>query len=123
VQHEHYAARLHSEFVVLEIGAELGALIVHAPAAMHGVEIEISPDGNDASRSHKQVLERLSGGRPAYTAVFDGLTRGTYTLWTDGVPRVRGVEVAGGAVARLEWPAEAGRHRLRADADTPAPAA
>jgi hypothetical protein len=123
VSHEHYAARRHPEFVVLEIGAEMGALIVHAPAAMHGVEIEITPDGNDTSRSHKQVLERLSGGRPAYTAVFDGLTSGTYTLWTDGVPRVRGVEVAGGAVARLAWPAKAGREGLPADADSPAPAA
>jgi hypothetical protein len=102
--HEHYAARPHPEFVVLEIGPDLGALIVHTDATMHGVEIEISPSGDDARRSHKQVLERSLAGRPAYTAVFDQLPAGTYTLWTDGVARVRGVKVASERIAKLQWP-------------------
>jgi len=104
--HEHYAARPHPEFVVLEIGPDLGALIVHTDAAMHGVEIEISPSGDDARRSHKQVLERSVAGRPAFTAVFDQLPPGTYTLWTDGVARVRGVRVMSERIAKLRWPAE-----------------
>jgi hypothetical protein len=104
--HEHYAARPHPEFVVLEIGPELGALIVHTDATMHGVEIEISPSGDDAQRSHKQVLERSVGGRPAFTAVFDQLAPGSYTLWTDGVARVRGVKVRGERIAKLQWPEE-----------------
>jgi hypothetical protein len=104
--HEHYAARPHPEFVVLEIGPGLGALIVHTDAAMHGVEIEISPSTEDTRRSHKQVLERSVGGRPAYTAVFDQLPAGTYTLWTDGVARVRGVKVRGQRIAKLRWPQE-----------------
>jgi hypothetical protein len=102
--HEHYASRRHPEFVVLEIGGEVGALIVHTGPNMHGVEIEISPSGDDGHRSHKQVLERSGGERPAYTAVFDQLRGGTYSLWTDGIPRVRGVEVVGGQVSELEWP-------------------
>ncbi len=102
--HEHYAARPHPEFVVLEIGPDLGALIVHTDATMHGVEIEISPSGDDARRSHKQVLERSVGGRPAYTAVFDQLPPGTYTLWTDGVARVRRVKVRSARIAKLQWP-------------------
>src|SRR5437588_10283354 len=89
--HEHYAARRHPEFVVLEIGPGLGALIVHTDASMHGVEIEISPAGDDGRRSHKQVLERSVGGRPAHTAVFDQLPAGAYTLWTDGAARIRNV--------------------------------
>jgi hypothetical protein len=104
--HEHYAARPHPEFVVLEIGPELGALIVHTDASMHGVEIENSPSSDDGQRSHKQVLERSVGGRPAFTAVFDQLTPGTYTLWTDGVARVRGVKVQGERIAKLQWPDE-----------------
>ena len=102
--HEHYAARPHPEFVVLEIGPDLGALIVHADASMHGVEIEISPSRDDARRSHKQVLERSVAGRPAYTAVFDQLPGGTYTLWTDGVARVRGVRVHSERIAEVQWP-------------------
>ena len=105
--HEHYAARRHPEYVVLEIGDDLGALIVHTNPDMHGVEIEISPTGEDERRRHKQVLERRSGEEPAYTAVFDQLSAGTYTLWTDGVPRVRGVEVRPGRVAELDWPTRA----------------
>lgn len=98
-----YAARKHPEFVVLDIGEDLGALIVETEADMHGVEIEISHSGQDRPRSHKQVLERDAGGRPAYTAVFDGLAAGAYTLWTDGVPRMRGVAVTGGRVSELRW--------------------
>ena len=103
--HEHYAARVHPEFVVLEIGDELGAMIVHTGPDMHGVEIEISPVGDDERRSHKQVLERTAAERSEYTAVFDKLPAGCYTLWTDGIARMRGVEVAPGRVAELSWPA------------------
>lgn len=105
--HEHYAARPHPEFVVLEIGPGVGALIVHTDAAMHGVEIEISPTGDDSRRSHKQVLERSLGGRSAFTAVFDQLSAGGYTLWTDGVARVRDVQVTGAEISLLRWPDQA----------------
>jgi hypothetical protein len=105
--HEHYSARKHPEFVVLEIGDGVGALIVHADHEMHGLEIEISPAGDDECRSHKDVLERDAGSQPAYTAVFDQLPAGTYTLWSEGVARVRGVNVAGGQIAELNWAATA----------------
>jgi hypothetical protein len=100
---EDYAGRKHPEFVVLELGDDVGALIVHVDAGMHGVEVEISPSGQDEQRSHKQVLERSRGGRPAYTAVFDGLTARSYTLWVDDEARARSVRIAGGTVAELDW--------------------
>jgi hypothetical protein len=103
VAHEHYSARRHPEFVVLEIGSGLGAMIVQTDASMHGKEVEISRANDDARRSHKEVLERLAGGSPAYTAVFDRLPAGDYTLWVDGVPRAQGVTVAGGRIAQLDW--------------------
>jgi hypothetical protein len=101
--HEHYSARKHPEFVVLDIGDDLGALIVHADPEMHGVEVEISPALRDEVRSHKEVLERSIDGRPAFTAVFDGLETGNYTLWVDGQARARDVVIEGGAVAELDW--------------------
>jgi hypothetical protein len=70
---------------------------------MHGVEVEISPANEDERRSHKEVLERAIGGRPAFTAVFDGLRAGTYTLWTDGEARSRGVTIKAGEIAELDW--------------------
>jgi hypothetical protein len=101
--HEDHAARAHPEFVVLDIGDDMGALIVHAPAALLGSEIEISPDGEDERRSHKDVLERSINGQPAYTAVFDSLRQGTYTLWSHDVACTRGVTIAGGAIAEVDW--------------------
>ena len=99
---ENYAARRHPEHVVLDIGGDIGALIVHTDAAMHGVEVEISATGQDDRRSHKDVLEREINGRPAYTAVFDNLRQGTYTLWIDDVAYARDVVVTGGAVSELD---------------------
>jgi hypothetical protein len=104
--HEHYASRSHPEFVVLEIGDGLGALIVHTDASMHGVEVEISPAEDDSQRSHKQVLERFMGGQSSYTLVFDQLPAGRYTLWTDDLPRVRDVVVGENEVAQFHWPTE-----------------
>jgi hypothetical protein len=100
---ENHAARRHPEAVVLDIGADLGALIVHTHADMLGVEVEISATGHDEQRTHKDVLEREINGRPAYTAVFDKVREGSYTLWVDDVARSRDVIVAGGSVSELDW--------------------
>jgi hypothetical protein len=101
--HEQYADRPHPEYVVLEIGGDLGALVVYTDADLHGVEIEISPSGEDGRRSHKDVLERSLAGRPAFSAVFDQIKDGSYTLWIAGTPRARDVRVTGGTVAELDW--------------------
>jgi hypothetical protein len=98
-----YAARRHPEQVVLDIGEAFGALIVHTDPGMHGVEIEISPAGQDAQRTHKQVLEREIAGRPAFTAVFDKLGQGDYTLWVHDAARERAVAVSGGEITELDW--------------------
>jgi hypothetical protein len=65
--------------------------------------VEISPAGEDADRQHKEVLERSLDGRPAFTAVFDKLAAGRYTLWVDGAPREREVAVRDGEIAELHW--------------------
>jgi hypothetical protein len=100
---ENYAARRHSEAVVLDIGEDLGALIVHTDAGMLGVEVEISATGQHDRRSHKDVLEREIDGCPAYTAVFDKVHEGSYTLWVDDVARARNVAVTGASIVELDW--------------------
>jgi hypothetical protein len=105
-------ARPHPEAVVLDIGGDVGALIVYSDPEELDLQIEISPDGHDADRSHQHVLERPLGGRTVHAAVFDRLTEGTYTLWTHGSARQRQVRVTGGAVAELDW--RAGRVGERA---------
>ena len=102
---ENHAARRHPEHVVLDIGGDIGALILHASAGMLGVEVEISATGQDDRRSHKDVLEREIEGRPAYTAVFDNIREGSYTLWVDDVACERDVVVSGGAISEVDWSA------------------
>jgi len=105
-QHDHSAAhRPHEEAVVLELGEELGALVVYTDRALLHQEIEISPEGDDDARSHKDVLERVVAGRSLYAAVFDNLPTGTYTLWHENVALTRGQTVAGGTIAELDWTA------------------
>lgn len=101
--HTNYAAAPHPQHVVLDIGGDIGALIVHTDPELLGLEVEISPAGADHVRSHKQVLERTTGGEPAYVLVFDNLREGEYTLWLDGVARTRRARVSGGSVAELDW--------------------
>ena len=97
------AHRPHEEPVVLEIGGELGALIVYTDPLLLHTEIEISPAADDARRIHKDVLERVAGGRSFYAAVFDQLPAGVYTLWHDSVARTRGATIVGGSIAEIDW--------------------
>jgi hypothetical protein len=101
--HEHEPHRVHTENVVLEIGEELGALVIYTDPGLLHEEIEISPAADDAQRSHKDVLERRVGGRSFYAAVFDRLERGAYTLWHRDEVLERGVSIAGGLVAEVDW--------------------
>ncbi len=96
-------ARPHPEPVVLDIGGDVGALVVYADSTDLDLQIEVSPAGDDASRAHQHVLERPVNAGTTYAAVFDRLIVGAYTLWTHGTPRARDVRITSGAVAELDW--------------------
>ena len=101
--HHHHEHRPRTEPVVLELGGALGALVVYTDPALLHDEIEISPAGADDRRSHKDVLERLVGGRSVQAAVFDRLEHGNYTLWHGDQARTREVVVVGGEITELDW--------------------
>lgn len=88
--------------VVLDLGADVGALILDVPAALSGREIEISPaDGGAAARrTHALVRERRTGAGTSYAAVYPGLPAADYTIWRDPATRAATVTVRGGQVAR-----------------------
>ncbi|HVA90654.1 MAG TPA: hypothetical protein VNL71_12530 [Chloroflexota bacterium] len=88
--------------VVLDIGEDVGALIVHADPRLRGREIEVSPKGNAARRTHTEVLERRVGGRPLFAAVFPTLAAGQYSIWRD-VMTDEEVTIVGAAVVELDW--------------------
>jgi len=92
--------------VVLELGGDIGALVLHVPARLHGTEIEISPEGDGlhGHRTHSLVRERLTAAGASYAAVYPGVPAGRYTIWgEDGVP-VGTAVISGGAAAPFRWP-------------------
>jgi hypothetical protein len=96
--------RPHPEHVVLDLGGEIGALIVHADPDQHDLQIEICPSGQEGGkREHQHILERPINGRTMYAAVFGGLREGTYTLLTHDAVRTRDVLIEGGTVTAVDW--------------------
>ena len=82
--HELYSARKHPEFVVLEIGEEIGALILHAGPEAHGLEIEIDPVDGSTPRTHTGVHERSTHAGSILTAIFGSLPAGDYVICDGG---------------------------------------
>ena len=102
-QADDYWTRQHAEPVVLDIGGNVGALVLYTPSERHGQEIEISPVGADDRRVHTAVLQRVVAGRTVYAAVYPDLPAGRYRLWADDPRLPVDVTIPPGAVAEIDW--------------------
>lgn len=118
--------------VLLDIGGEIGALVVTMPAEYEGREIEIRPvpaqhpsgpagahvhdhtgphsHDDPAEHGHQHlvhvgVLGRPAGGRIIHSAVFGELAEGRYELYVrpDGPVQLT-ADVIGGQVCSADWP-------------------
>jgi hypothetical protein len=111
--------------VMLDIGGDIGALVVEMPTSLVGLEVEIRPLGPDQVRAHTHdghthvhahahthlahvaVVARPVGDGRLPSLVFGELEAGHYELFEKG----RGdavalrVGVVGGAVTTAYWPA------------------
>ena len=85
--------------LILDIGADTGALIIHAAADRDQAEIEISPSGSDQARTHNIVRRREAVSGAVYAAVFPALTAGSYVVWRDAATPAGTVVVHGAQVA------------------------
>lgn len=112
--------------VLLDIGGEIGALVVTTPVTMEGVEVEIRPqsghrhgadhghhhghdDGHDhdhgGGHPHVAVVNRPVADTHVPSLVFPELVEGRYELYEKGTQAVRlTVDVRGGEVATAAWP-------------------
>lgn len=111
--------------VVLDIGGDVGALVVIMPATMDGVEVEIVPTGtadpargshvhghgvaDDHEHDAGQLIHVAVVGRPlndeiVHSLVYPELVEGSYDLYTrpDGPVRLT-VNVVGGQVTEATW--------------------
>jgi hypothetical protein len=98
-----YWSRLHTEQVVLDIGDDVGALVLYTPPRLHGREIEVSAMGCDAQRVHTAVLQRQAAGRTMFVAVYPELRAGSYRIWSDDPSLCSQVTITPGMVAEVDW--------------------
>jgi hypothetical protein len=70
---------------MLDIGSDVGALVVYTSALLAGQEIEIRPQGEAWDGVHTAVRARHLGATVLYAGVFGSLAAGSYDL------RIRGL--------------------------------
>ena len=100
---EHHDRDAFGQGVMVDVGGAAGALIVYAPAALEGHEIEISLYGDDTNRTHADVLRRATAAGPVYAAIFGSLPDGLYRLWHQSGSRPTEVRIVGGEIAVVHW--------------------
>ena len=89
---------------VLDIGDDVGALVLYTSVELVGAEIEISPDGEPDRRRHVAVHPRQYPGGTAYAAVYYGLEAGSYQLWAADGSVALTVSVEGNTITEAMWP-------------------
>lgn len=105
--HEHRAESRHVPMrgAVLDIGGDIGALLVRTGPALAGAEIELY-DEQGGYVMHTEVHRREVPGGTQYAGLFPAVGQGSYLLDTcDGSPR-EPVVVVGGEVATVNRVAE-----------------
>lgn len=100
---EHHEDRVHTEDAVLNIGGDIGALILYTGPEYREREIELSLVGGDGRRTHTAVHERRVGDQTVYAGIYPELKEGRYRLWTDDPELPDEVTIVGGQVAELDW--------------------
>ncbi len=100
--HHHATGASPTGSVVLDIGGDIGALVLYVPAAEIGREIEVGPVAG-GRRTHAAVRERHVEGGHVYCVVIPGLRAGDYTVWADETTPAGSVTITGGTVTELDW--------------------
>jgi hypothetical protein len=94
--------------VLLDIGGDIGALVVTMPAEMLDEEVEVltGREGPGHHRPHVAVVPRPLGDGTTPSLVFPALVEGSYALVPKGTDDVHlQVDVRGGEVTSAAWPA------------------
>jgi hypothetical protein len=89
--------------VAVDVGDDVGALLIHTDAARVGEEIEVERLDGGGSRTHVAVLTRRVGERIAHAAVFPALAAGEYAVLRPDGAVAECVCIPGACVAELDW--------------------
>jgi hypothetical protein len=113
-EHEHRHAEAHRPKVhenvgwhpglasILDVGGDVGALILYTEAAYEGREIEVSRDGEER-RVHTAIHARKIGDATVFAGVYPELAAGSYHVWVEDPALPAEVTIVGGEVAELDW--------------------
>jgi len=105
--HSHENPHAGQGAVLLDIGEDIGALVVTMPETMLGEEVEVLTGREEPGhhRPHVAVVPRPVDGGSVPSLVFPELVEGSYALVPKGTDDVRlRVNVCGGAVTTAAWP-------------------
>jgi hypothetical protein len=94
--------------VVLDIGGDTGAVVIHCPASIDGAELEIRPTGSGWDGTHTSVRQRQLRQGTCFAAVFGAVAVGRYDVrvrGSDTEPQLE-VLVVGGAISEATWPTD-----------------
>jgi hypothetical protein len=91
------------EDAVLDIGGDVGALILFTDASYAEREIEVSLEGDDEHRTHTAIHQRRAAGDEVYAGIFPELRAGRYRIWADRSGLTDHVTIVGGEVAEVDW--------------------
>ena len=91
-----------AEALVLDIGGDIGALVLYAEESCLGMEIDLTPTGAPRSHHmHTMIRRRRAVDREFIAGVYPELVEGNYTVWgIDGHP-LGGVTIHGGQVSEF----------------------
>ena len=89
--------------VVLDIGDDVGALIIITPAALAGEEIHVSPVRDPAGRTHAVVRERRLGRPPATRRCTRPSRPGSTRSGGTQASPAGTVRIDGGAATSYRW--------------------
>lgn len=88
---------------ILDIGGDVGALILYTDASYAEREIEVSPEGDDEHRTHTAIHERRGGSGAVHAGIYPELRAGRYRIWADRPGLTDLVTIVGGEVAEVDW--------------------
>lgn len=92
-----------NDSLVLDIGGDIGALIIYTGDDLVDAEIDLSPAEDDTARFHNMVHPRHVGAEVLFTAVYPAISAGVYTIWRDATTPQATVTIRGGEVAEYRW--------------------
>lgn len=101
--HHHNHGQLGHGAPVLDIGGDIGALVLYADEELEGIEIEVSLTTDPDHRTHTEILRRTVGGKVFWAGVYAQLLEGDYHVWWDDPNRTCSFTITGGSVSELHW--------------------